>query len=173
MDLLQGKKIFTQGAPLKGHFVCPQSKIHARNVYDNHPAVEHNSEEVEEKFAKEEAMSYHIHIPRFIVYFIVGLLLNPLQWEWDKGKGPICADGTNGPEGSDTPGSCNTHIPKLSAQNPDKCPPVFLMCFLVAIWQLQITYPFINILLHADDVKNVSYTHQRWQSSSHMFLANF
>jgi hypothetical protein len=36
---------------------------------------------VEEKFAKEEEKSFHVHMPRFLVYFIVGILLNPLQWE--------------------------------------------------------------------------------------------
>ena len=86
-DLPRGKRIFTQGAPLKGHFVCPQAEIKPRNEYDNHPAVKLNSEEVEAKFAKEEATSYHIHLPRFLAYFILGILLNPLQWEWDKGKG--------------------------------------------------------------------------------------
>jgi hypothetical protein len=158
VDLMRGKLIFTQGAPLKGHFVCPQAEIHARNVYDNHPAVKQNETEVEEKFAKEEATSFHIHVPRFLVYFIVGLLLNPLQWEWDKGKGRICVDGTHGPDGSDTPGSCNTHIPKPSVENPDECPPVYystaLMRFLTAVWRLRITYPDKDILLHADDLKS-------------------
>jgi hypothetical protein len=157
VDLQRGKRIFTQGAPLKGHFVCPQAEIHAWNVYDNHPGVKQNEEEVEENFAKEEATSFHIHVPRFLVYFIVGLLLNPLQWERDKGKGRICVDGTHGPDGSDTPGSCNTHIPKPSVENLDECPPVYystaLMQFLVAIWRLRITYPFMDILLHADDLK--------------------
>ncbi len=157
-DLPRGKRIFTEGAPLEGHYVCPQAEIHPRNVYDNHPAVAKNFDEVEEKFAKEEATSYHIHMPRFLVYFIVGLLLNPLQWEFDKGKGRICVDGTNGPEGPDTPGSCNTHIPKPSLENKDECPPVYystaLMRFLVAVWRLRITYPFMDVLLHADDVKS-------------------
>jgi hypothetical protein len=157
-DLSRGKRIFTQGAPLAGHFVCPQAEITPRNLYDNHPAVKLNLDEVEAKFAKEEATSFHIHLPRFLIYFIVGLLLNPLQWEWDKGKGRICVDGTHGPEGSDTPGSCNTHIPKPSVENPDECPPVYystaLMRFLVAVWRLRITYPCIDILLHADDVKS-------------------
>ena len=125
VDLARGKRIFTQGAPLKGHFVCPQGEVHARNVYDNHPAVKQNEGEVEEKFAKEEATSFHIHVPRFLVYFIVGILINPLQWEWDKGKGRICVDGTHGPDGKDTPGSCNTHIPKPSVENPDECLPVY------------------------------------------------
>jgi hypothetical protein len=88
----------------------------------------------------------------------VGLLLNPLQWEWDKGKGRICVDGTNGPKGADTPGSCNTHIPKPAKDNPDECPPVYystaLMRFFVMIWRTRLTFPLWDILMHADDVKS-------------------
>jgi hypothetical protein len=88
--------------------------------------------------------------------FITGLLLNPLQWEWDKGKGRICVDCTNGASGPDNPGSANTHIPKPSPANPDKCPPVYyasaLTRFFVMIWRLRITFPTLDILMHADDI---------------------
>jgi hypothetical protein len=156
VDLPRGKRIFTQGVPLKGHFTCPQDEIHRRDHYNNHPAVDQNFAAVEEKFAKEEQKSFHIHLPRFLTYFIAGLLLNPLQWEWKKEKGRICVDGTGGPDGPDTEGSCNTHIPKPSPHNPDECPPVYystaLLRFLVAIWRLRITYPLEDIPLHADDL---------------------
>jgi hypothetical protein len=155
-DLFRGKQIFTQGVPLKGHFKCPQAEIEPRDRYNNHPAIDANFAAVEEKFAKEEQKSFHIHLPRFLAYFIVGLLINPLQWEWDKGKGRICVDGTNGPEGSNTPGSCNTHIPKPSPDNPDECPPVYystaLMRFFINVWRLRITFPRHDILMHADDI---------------------
>jgi hypothetical protein len=36
---------------------------------------------VKKKFAKEEAKSFHIHLPHFLCYFLVGLMLNPIQWE--------------------------------------------------------------------------------------------
>jgi hypothetical protein len=156
VDLPRGKAIFTEGVPLKGHFICPQGEIARRNKYNNHPAIAENFDAVEEKFAKEEEKSFHVHMPRFIAYFILGLLLNPLQWEWDKGKGRICVDGTGGPDGPDTPGSCNTHIPKPSPDNRDECPPVYyctaLMRFLIAIWRYRITHPESDMLLHADDL---------------------
>jgi hypothetical protein len=156
VDLPRGKAIFTQGVPLKGHFTCPQAEIPKRDKYNNHPAIEQNYDAVEEKFAKEEQKSFHIHVPRFVLYFIVGLLLNPLQWEWDKGKGRICVDGTGGSDGPDTAGSCNTHIPKPSPDNPDECPPVYystaLMRFLIAIWRYRITHPKSDLILHADDL---------------------
>jgi hypothetical protein len=155
-DLARGKRIFTQGVPLKGDFECPVDEIPIRDKYDNHPAIKKNYAAVEEKFAKEEQKSFHIHFPRFLVYFIVGILLNPLQWEFDKGKGRICVDCTNGANGPDNEGSANTHIPKPSPKNPDECPPVFyataLMRFFILIWRIRITFPGIEILLHADDL---------------------
>ncbi len=125
-DYPRGKRVFTEGVPLTGHFVSPSAEIKARNRYDNHPAVKENYAAVEQKFAKEEEKSYHIHFPRFLTHFIVGLMLNLLQWAWQKGKGRICVDCTNGPDGPDTPGSANTHIPKPSAQHADECPPSFI-----------------------------------------------
>jgi hypothetical protein len=158
VDLPRGKAIFTQGVPLKGHFKCPQAEIPKRDRYNNHPAIDLNFAAVDEKFAKEEEKSFHVHIPRFLVYFLPGLLINPLQWEWDKGKGRICVDGTGGPDGPDTQGSCNTSIPKPSVHNPDECPPVYystaLMRFFVAIWRLRITFPQKDIILHADDLNS-------------------
>jgi hypothetical protein len=76
---------------------------------------------VEQKFAKEEAKSFHIHLPRFLWYFILGLMLNPIQWAWQKRKGHICVDSTNGDDGPDEQGSPNTHIPKPSPKNADEC----------------------------------------------------
>jgi hypothetical protein len=155
-DLQRGKALFTQGVPLQGHFECPQADIPVRDRYNNHPGVRLNFDKVEAKFAKEEEKSFHLHFPRFLVYFIPGLLLNPLQWEVDKGKGRICVDGTNGPTGPNTSGSCNTHIPKPSTDNPDECPPVYYSTafqrFLIMIWRLRLTFPDMDILLHADDI---------------------
>jgi hypothetical protein len=156
-DFVRGKRVFTEGVPLKGHFESPVEDIPARNKYDNHPAVNKNKEAVEKKFAKEEEKSFHIHFPRFLCYFLVGLMLNPIQWEWQKGKGRICVDSTNGNNGPDTKSSPNTHIPKPSADNADECPPVYYMTaflrLLVNIWRLRITFPLLDILLHADDIE--------------------
>ena len=68
-----------------------------RDDYDNHPAVSSNEEEVEAKFAKEEWKAYHVHYLRFVYEFIPGLVINPIQWVFDKGKGRICIDCTHGP----------------------------------------------------------------------------
>jgi hypothetical protein len=113
-------RICTEGVPLEGHFTTPASKIPARDMYDNHPAINANHANVEAKFVKEEAKSFHIHLPRFLIYFLPGLILAPLQWAIRKGKGRICVDCRNGPKPE---GSANTSIPKPSAGNADECPP--------------------------------------------------
>jgi hypothetical protein len=129
-DFARGKRGFTEGVPLSGHFVSPSAEIPIRDKHDNHPAVKKNKEAVEAKFAKEEEKSFHIHLPRFLVYFLPGLMLNLLQWALRKGKGRICVDCTNGPDGPDTPGSANTWIPSPSPDNANECPPVFYMSTL-------------------------------------------
>jgi hypothetical protein len=58
--------------------VCPQVEIAQRDKYNSHPSIDKKCAAVEKKFAKEEHKSYHIHVPRFLAYSIVGLLLNPL-----------------------------------------------------------------------------------------------
>jgi hypothetical protein len=81
---------YTKGVPLQGHFVSPLSAIAAQDHYDNHPAVKENHDAIEAKFAKEEK-SCHIHLPRFLLYFIVGLMIHPIQWAWQKKSRTIYA----------------------------------------------------------------------------------
>jgi hypothetical protein len=146
-------RLLTQGAPLAGRFISTMPQVLARNRYDNHPAVERHADKVEAKFAKEEAKSFHIHLPRIFIFFIAGLLLSPLQWAVRKGKGRICVDCTNA---RDPAGSPNSYIPSPSAENADECPPVHygtaFIRFCVRLWRMRITRPTEDILQHCDDV---------------------
>jgi hypothetical protein len=155
-DFPRGYHICTEGVPLKGHFNSPFSALQSRDAYDNHPAVDSNLANVEAKFAKEEEKSFHIHLPRFLVSFILGLLLNPIQWAIQKGKGQICMDCTNGPESADTTSSANTFIPSPKAGDTDACPPVFhvtaFMRHLQHLWRMRITFPIADILQHCNDI---------------------
>jgi hypothetical protein len=54
------------------------AQIPHRDHYDNHPAITENAEAVEAKFAAEEEKTFHIHLPRFFIWFIYGLFLAPL-----------------------------------------------------------------------------------------------
>lgn len=120
------KNSLTQGVPIKANYKSFVAQLPIRDKYDNHPAVHGNLDKVEAKFAKEEEKSYHIPLPRFMVYFLAGLIINPLQWAIKHGKGRICVDCTNAQQGKDAPGSVNTWIPPPSADNPDECPPIYL-----------------------------------------------
>jgi hypothetical protein len=147
-------RICTKGVPLQGNFTTPASQIPRRDEYNNHLAVETNRESVESKFVKEECKSFHIHFPHFIIPFLPGLVLAPLQWVSRKGKGRICVDCTNGPE---VAGSANTSIPKANVANADKSPPVFYQysfdCHLRCLWRTCITYPTEEILQHCDNIE--------------------
>jgi hypothetical protein len=155
-DFQRGFRISTQGVPLLGRFDSQSHALAARDYYDNHPAVVENFKDVEAKFAKEEEKSFHIHFPRFLLYFIIGLILNPIQWAIRKGKGRICIDCTNGPDGPDTLGSANTFIPSPKDDKPDECPPVhYATAFqrhLRHLWRYRLTFPCADILQHCDDV---------------------
>ena len=75
-----------QGVPLIGDFVSHPPELDACIKYDNHPAINENLDEVAAKFAAEESKSFHIILPKFFAYFILGLFLNPLQWARGKEK---------------------------------------------------------------------------------------
>ena len=150
------KRASTQGVPLQGTFFSPKSEMRARNQYNNHPAVTQNVPAVMQKFAAEEEKTFHLHLPCSFVFFIEGLMLNPLQWVVRKGKGRICVDCTNASRGVNSPGSPNTWIPSPSAEHPDECPPVYygdaFQRFICQIWHLRITYPQVPLHQHVDDI---------------------
>jgi hypothetical protein len=96
-DYPRTQHIATEGAPLTGEFVSHPPEIQSRIDYDNHSKINENAVDVASKFAAEEEKSFHIILPKFFVFFILGLFINPLQWTLFKAKGCICVDCTNGP----------------------------------------------------------------------------
>lgn len=104
-DIPRAFRIMSQGVPLAGRFISNMSDIHERNHYNNHPAVLDHADNVAQKFAKEEAKSFHIHLPRIFIYYIAGVLINPLQWAMRKGKGRICVDCTHARNPAGSPNS--------------------------------------------------------------------
>ena len=154
-DYPRAQRITTEGVPLVGGFESHVPELAARVQYNNHHAVADNCDAVEAKFAAEEATSFHIILPKFFTFFLVGLFLNPLQWAMRKGKGRICVDCTNGPNPI---GSANTFIPRPSPSNADECPPVYygrsFLRLLMLIWSLREAEPLLDILLHCDDINS-------------------
>jgi hypothetical protein len=153
-DLDRGFRINTEGVPLVGNYTSPAAQIPVRDEYDNHPAIAANEPAVEAKFAAEEEKTFHIHLPRFLIFFIYGLFLAPLQWAMRKGKGRICVDCTKA--GKDEIGSINTYIGKPGIAAADECPPVYygdaLLRFLIVVWRMRLSAPLRDILLHCDDI---------------------
>jgi hypothetical protein len=145
-----------EGVPLEGSFLSPASALLARNACKNHPAVVQNLNAVKAKFAKEEEKSYHIPLPRCFIYFIKGLMVNPIQWAMPKGKGRICINCTNSPDRANTNSSANTYIPGPKDKDMDACPPVYyataFLRHLQHLWQTQITFPIADILQHCDNI---------------------
>jgi hypothetical protein len=143
--------------------------------------VDSNLDNVEAKFTKEEEKSFHIHLPRFLVYFISGLILNPIQWAVRKGKGHICIDCTNGPDGADTTSLANTFIPSPKEGKTDACLPVFYaMAFvrhLQHLWCMRIMFPTADILHHCDDIdaafRQVLYTPELAIAFAYVFQGFF
>jgi hypothetical protein len=155
-DFARGFAICTRGVPLQGNYTAPTAPLSARDAYDNHPAVKQNVPAVAAKFAKEEECSFHLHFPRLMLFFLNGILINPLQWVIMKGKGRICVDCTDGPDGPDSLSSANTWIPKPHPSVADECPPAYyqtaFMRYITWLWRLRGTLPAEPILQHCDDL---------------------
>lgn len=149
-------KLCTEGAPLQGTFECAWEDTRERIRYDNHPPLSEVEPAVREKFAKEEAKSFHIHLPKWVAYFVQGLFISPISWLVRKGKGRIVIDSSTLLRPEDT-GAPNTYIPPVGTEGrEDECPAVHfgtaLRRHLERIWNLRIDHPREDLLQHGDDI---------------------
>jgi hypothetical protein len=148
--------IMREGIPLQGKFECKRDDLLRRLEYDNHPPLQKVLSDVRQAFAKEEAASYHIHLPRFVSRFIYGLFLCPISWVIRKGKGRLVIDASTKLTPDDT-GAPNSYIPNAGTSGAeDECPPVYfgdaLKRHLRQLWNLRIEYPNEDLLQHSDDI---------------------
>jgi hypothetical protein len=102
---------FTEGAPLAGRFVSKRSHMIKRLRYNNHPPAQSAADDVRKKFAKEEANGFHVTYPRFTALFIPGMMLSPISWIVQKGKGRLIVDASTKLVSSDDTAAPNHHIP--------------------------------------------------------------
>ena len=149
-------KSFREGVPLKGHYSCTRSDFERRVAYDNHKPLDAHLEATREKFGQEEAKSFHIAFPRFIAFFMLGAMINPISWVVQKGKGRLIIDASTKLHSSDT-GAPNSYIPKPGTPgHAHENPPVYygsaLRRHLSHIYNLRIQYPKEDILQHTDDI---------------------
>jgi hypothetical protein len=78
--------------------------------YDNHPPDAAAAAMVREKFAKEEANSFHVtYDSHFTALSIPGLMLSPISWIKQKGKGWLIVDASTRLAQNDM-GAPNNHI---------------------------------------------------------------
>jgi hypothetical protein len=145
-----------EGVPLSGSFVSKRSDFLRRFMYDNHPPLREVLPDVREKFAKEEALSFHLVFPKFVALFVPGMMISPISWLFRKGKGRLIIDASS-PLGPDDTGAPNSHIPSTGEQDKElENPPVFygtaLKRHLTAVWNMRISYPSEELLQHTDDI---------------------
>jgi hypothetical protein len=155
-DFDRAYRVCNEGIPLAGIFECSVSSTWNRERYDNHSTLAPEYDAVREKLRVEEKNSFYILLPCFLCYFLFGLHLSPLSFNWRKGKGRACVDNSSW-IGKEDDGAPNDSIPApSSAGHDDECPAVHyasaLQRHLVWIWNLQISHPSIDILQFGDDV---------------------
>ena len=97
VDFDRAVHIAVSGAPIQGTFSGTFETTQARERYDNHSSLLHVQDEVREKFAKEERLSYQIAFPRFLWAFIDGLFIAPITFvqKNPETEGRICPDPSN------------------------------------------------------------------------------
>jgi len=156
VDIDRAYRIVTEGAPLAGIFECDYATVALRNQYDNHPPLQQVLTEVKAKLLEEEALTYHILLPRFLWRFIPGLHLSMMTWHVRKKKGCLIVDPSSTIDDYLDDGAPNSQIPDPSLDHSDIIPPVYYATafqrHLTYIWNLRISHPNEDILQYGDDV---------------------
>jgi hypothetical protein len=95
-----------EGVPLSGVFASRRRDFIRRYLYNNHPPLQEALDDSRQKFASEEALSFHLVFPKFVALFIPGVMVSPISWN----KGRLIIDASS-PLAPDDTGAPNTHIP--------------------------------------------------------------
>lgn len=116
---------FQEGVPLTGVFISKRRDMIRHFCYDNHPPLQSALPDVREKFAKKEANSFHIVLPKFLALFLPGLMISPISWLVRNNKGRIIINTSSSLSPNDT-GAPNPHIPPTGTPDREtENPPVF------------------------------------------------
>ena len=141
LEFGMAKEAYAQGVPLEGRYSSNRVEIQNRLQYDNHAPLKAALPDVRQKFAKEEARSFHIALPRFTALFIDGLMVAPLSWVLRKGKGRLVVDASVRLHPDDT-GAVNDNIPKPGEPGRERENPAVyfgraLLRHIIAVWRLR------------------------------------
>ena len=146
----------TQGVPLKANYKSSYKSCSAREKADLSPDLVKNTAAVDEQLRKEEKLSYHIILPRWIWQFFPGLFLAIFRvaYRWGDPKPRLCVDPSTKISPTDT-GNVNRNIPDPGVDE-DKNPSIHygdaFDRYLAWIWNLRITYPTEDIIQMTDDI---------------------
>jgi hypothetical protein len=153
-------RVFTKGAPLAGRFISKQSHMIRHLRYDNHPPAQSAADDVRKKFAKEEANGFHVTYPHFTALFISGLMLSPISWIVQKGKGRLIVDASTKLVSPDDTGAPNHHIPPpgqpgKSDEKPTSLPWLGSTPASRSSMEHAHRDPRADLLQHTDDIDSV------------------
>lgn len=149
-------RVCTEGVPLQGHYVSDYPSLQLRNQAPLSPDLVNEMAVIDEKLRKEEQLSYHNILPRFLWRFIPGLFLSIFRvaYRWRDPKPRLCVDPSTTLSRKDR-GNANAQIPDPGV-SPDENPAVYygtaLMRYLQWVWDLRISYPREDILQMTDDI---------------------
>jgi hypothetical protein len=146
----------TQGVPLKGNYISNFTSCYHRAVAPLSADLTKNAEAVDEQLRKEEKLSYHVILPRFLWQFFPGLFLSifRIAYRWGDPKPRLCVDPSTKISPHDT-GNVNRNIPNPGVDEDKNSTIHYGSAFeryLTWIWNLRITYPDEDILQMTDDI---------------------
>ena len=146
----------TQGVPLKANYHSCYQSCKERASKELSPDLLQNEAAVDEQLRKEEKLSYHIILPRFLWQFFPGLFLAIFRvaYRWGDPKPRLCVDPST-KISPDDQGNVNRNIPNPGVDQ-DRNPSIHYGSaferYLTWIWNLRITYPNEDILQMTDDI---------------------
>ena len=154
----RAENVLQQGVPLQGHYMCSWASVAARNLHPASSELQKEAHQVDERLRKEEKLSYHILLPRFIFRFIIGIHLCLFRIAFREGdpNARLCVDPST-PINNHDDGNTNRQIPAPGIPGHFlENPPIYygsaLMRYLIWLWNLRISFPREDLLQLADDV---------------------
>ena len=146
----------TQGVPLKAHLSSSFTSCQAREKAPISADLVQTAADVDETLRKEEKLSYHIVLPRFLWQFFPGLYLSIFRvaYRYNDPKPRLCVDPSTTLSKEDT-GNVNREIPDPGVDEDENNSIYYGTAFiryLIWIWNLRISYPADDIIQMTDDI---------------------
>ena len=131
VNLPRAMKVLQQGCPLAGHYHCSFDSVLQRNLHPPSKDLQKEAKSVDKCLRKEEKLSYHILLPRFLFrfLFLLGLHLALFRilvaYKNDDPDPRLCVDPTSTVSKMDN-GNVNAQITDPGAPGRhDENPPIY------------------------------------------------